>query len=151
MEFKTTLEELISQTGAGHGGDTRLDTAYRLLSNGSWSAAEAIFDEILNSDPQNERALTGKRMISRERSIEERIARYNERLDRARPEAAPPKEPRFRLLRSKKTQMALVAAFVLFCSAFGTLLLTSSDEPQTDAGETASFSELYDRQDRKVN
>lgn len=148
MEFKTTLEELMAQNGVGHGADTRLDTAYRLLSNGNWSAADEIFDEILREDAQNERALTGKRMISRELHVMERLSHYSERLERAQPEEAQPRKKRFVLLRSKKTQAALIAAFVLFCSAFGALLLTSpDDEPQAVISEKPSFFEQYGRHD----
>lgn len=144
MECKTIIEELMQHPSAELEREMKLDNAYKLLSNGSWSAADAIFDEVLLDDPANKRALTGKHMISRELHVAERMARYNQRLAReqASNEWTKDMRPKFlrehkepKLLRSNRARIALVAAFAVFCGAFGAVLVSSESEQQAVASE----------------
>lgn len=141
LECKTIIEELMEQPSAERERENRLDSAYKLLSSGNWNAANDIFDDVLLEDPGNERALTGKRVINRELHVARRISRYNERLGRAQPMNIPRRQPL--LLRSKKAQAALIACFVLFCSAAGALLMFSPEPPRAVISEKPSFFEQY--------
>ena len=85
-------------------------------------------DEILAEEPFNRDAMTGKNLIARQKAVENRLEHLAERARPAIPEprpdadpeepgkaeeSAPVREPRFKLLRSKKVRAVLIALFAV--------------------------------------
>lgn len=70
MEQKTALEELMTDHAAEQRArERKMDRAYHLLSNGRFSEADALFNEILAAEPFNKDALTGLKLISRQMQV----------------------------------------------------------------------------------
>lgn len=137
MEDKTLLEELLERSPDDRMHKKKMDRAYQLLSLGEVGEAGALFDEILAEEPYNQDALTGKKLIERQRAIERRMESMAQRARAALPEAdakkapekkcaeeAPPREPRPSLLRSKKVKTALIAVFALLVAAAAAFIVT---------------------------
>ena len=112
MEDKTIFEELLEHTPEQTTQAHKLEKANHLLSQGFWSDADALFDEILADDPGNSDALTGKRLISRQMRISSRTDSIDARAYKtnARAQGAG-KNP----LRSKIVLWVVVVAFLLCC------------------------------------
>ena len=127
MEDKTLLEELLERSPDERMHKRKIDKAYHMMTMGLRDEADALFDEILTEEPYNRDALTGKRLIERQKTVESRMdsltARARTSIPEPKPgatpeepgkaeESAPVREPRFKLLRSKKVRAVLVALFV---------------------------------------
>lgn len=127
MEDKTLLEELLERSPDERMHKRKMDKAYQLMAMGLRDEADALFDEILAEEPFNRDAMTGKKLIERQKAVENRLdhlaARARTAIPEPRPDAdpeepgkaeesAPVREPRFKLLRSKKVRAVLVALFV---------------------------------------
>lgn len=136
MEDKTLLEELLERSPDERMHKRKMDKAYQLMTMGFRDEADALFDEILAEEPFNRDAMTGKNLIARQKAVENRLDHLAERARTAIPEprpdaapdeprkdvgSAPVREPRFRLLRSKKVRAVLVALFaaVLLAALWG--------------------------------
>ena len=136
MEDKTLLEELLERSPDERMHKRKMDKAYQLMTMGFRDEADALFDEILAEEPFNRDAMTGKSLIARQKAVENRLdhlaARARTAIPEPRPDAAtdepseeeetaPVREPRFRLLRSKKVRAVLVALFaaVLLAAIWG--------------------------------
>lgn len=90
----------------------KTERAYHLLSQGYWSEADALFDEVLAEDPKNSEALMGKRLISRQLHINRRM----DSLDaRAYKTSAIAKSKSKNPLRSKTVLWVVIAVFLLCC------------------------------------
>ena len=89
---------------------------------------DTVFYEILAEEPFNRDAMTGKNLIARQKAVENRLEHLAERARPAIPEprpdadpeepgkaeeSAPVREPRFKLLRSKKVRAVLIALFAV--------------------------------------
>lgn len=72
-EDKTTFEELLKNTPEQKAEAHKVERAYHLISQGYWSDADALFDEVLADDPKNSEALMGKQLISRRSRISGRM------------------------------------------------------------------------------
>ena len=127
MEDKTLLEELLERSPDERMHKRKMVKAYLLMTMGFCDEADALFDEILAEEPFNRDAMTGKKLIERQKAVENRLEHLAERARTAIPEpkpgatpeepskaeeSAPVREPRFKLLRSKKVRAVLVALFV---------------------------------------
>ena len=78
---KPVDQELVSQ----------LVTAYTAIGDGEWQTADKLLDKVLQKDPENERALSGKELIKRCKDVRERTAVMLARLpDDADKAGAPP-------------------------------------------------------------
>lgn len=112
MEDKTIFEELLERSPEQKAEARKTDRAYHLLSQGYWSEADALFDEILADEPNNSEALMGKRLISRQ-------ARINRRMDsldaRAYKTNARVKGKSKNPLRNKAVLWVVVVLFLLCC------------------------------------
>lgn len=139
MEDKTILEELLERSPDERMHKRKMDKAYHLMTMGMRDEADALFDEILAEEPYNRDALTGKKLIERQRSVESRMDSLTARARAALPPAQqaeeqssrpepsvqmPEHEPRFAFLRSKKVKTALVAAFALLVAAAAAFIIT---------------------------
>ena len=139
MEDKTLLEELLERSPDERMHKRKMDKAYQLMTMGFRDEADALFDEILAEEPFNRDAMTGKsgtsaqhrglgkKLIERQKAVENRLdnlaARARTSIPEPKPGAAPEEpseteenapvcEPRLKLLRSKKVRAVLVALFV---------------------------------------
>ena len=120
MEDKTLLEELLERSPDERMHKRKMDKAYQLMTMGFRDEADALFDEILAEEPFNRDAMTGKKLIERQKAVENRLdnlaARARTSIPEPKPseteENAPVCEPRLKLLRSKKVRAVLVALFV---------------------------------------
>lgn len=120
MEDKTLLEELLERSPDERMHKRKMDKAYQLMTTGFRDEADALFDEILAEEPFNRDAMTGKKLIERQKAVENRLdhlaARARTSIPEPKPgeteENAPVCEPRLKLLRSKKVRAVLVALFV---------------------------------------
>ena len=121
------LAELLERSPDERMHKRKMDKAYQLMTMGFRDEADALFDEILAEEPFNRDAMTGKKLIERQKAVENRLdhlsARARTSIPEPRPDAdpeepgkaeesAPVREPRFKLLRSKKGRAVLVALFV---------------------------------------
>lgn len=118
MEDKTLLEELLERSPDERMHKRKMDKAYQLMTMGFRDEADALFDEILAEEPFNRDAMTGKKLIERQKAVENRLDNLAARARTSIPEPseteenAPVCEPRLKLLRSKKVRAVLVALFV---------------------------------------
>lgn len=127
MEDKTLLEELLERSPDERMHKRKMDKAYQLMAMGIRDEADALFNEILAEEPFNRNAMTGKKLIERQKAVENRLdhlaARARTAIPEPRPDAdpeepgkaeesAPVCEPRLTLLRSKKVRAVLIALFV---------------------------------------
>ena len=152
MEDKTILEELLERSPDERMHKRKIDKAYRMMTMGLRDEADALFDEILTEEPYNRDALTGKRLIERQKTVESRMdsltARARAALPPAQREESFPlpepeknmteREPGFAFLRSKKVKTALIAAFALLVAAAAAFIVTDAcgaDEPMDAASE----------------
>ena len=111
-EDKTTFEELLKNTPEQKAEAHKVERAYHLLSQGYWSDADALFDEVLADDSKNKDALMGKRLISRQLHINRRM----DSLDaRAYKSSAMAKSKSKNPLRSKTVLWVAIAVFLLAC------------------------------------
>ncbi len=138
MEDRTLLEELLERSPDDRMHKKKMDRAYQLLSLGETGEADALFDEILAEEPYNRDALTGKKLIERQRAVERRMESLAERAKAALPETADltqapekksaekaaPRPPRPSPLRSKKVKTALIAVFALLVAAAAAFIVT---------------------------
>ena len=92
MEDKTILEELLERSPDERMHKRKMDKAYHLMGMGMRDEADALFDEILAEEPYNRDALTGKKLIERQRTVESRMDSLAARARAALPEARQPKE-----------------------------------------------------------
>ena len=128
MEDKTLLEELLERSPDERMHKRKMDKAYQLMTMGFRDEADALFDEILAEEPFNRDAMTGKKLIERQKAVENRLdhlaARARTSIPEPKPgatpeepgkaeESAPVREPRFKLLRSKKVRAVLIALFAV--------------------------------------
>lgn len=135
MDEKTILEELLDGSTGQTACRKKLDKANHLLEQGHWSEADVLFDEVLASDPLNKEALCGKRLISRQVRLEQRLSNVSRRAETAVPAEMPRgNNP----LRSKGVLTAVVIAFVLVCAAAAVFVgfNLSSDKPDAEAQDT---------------
>lgn len=155
MEDKTILEELLERSPDERMHKRKMDRAYHLIGMGMSDEADALFDEILTEEPYNRDALTGKKLIERQRTVESRMDSLTARAKAALPEArqseeqpsrpepseqAAEREPRFAFLRSKKVKTALIAVFALLVAAAAAFVVTDgfgADEPADAASDYA--------------
>ncbi len=147
MEDKTILEELLERAPDERQHKRKMDKAYHLLAEGMCGEAEALFDEMLAEEPFNRDALTGKKLIERQRAVESRMDSLTARARTALPETqtaeasaaqqvkaepkktaekAPAHEPKLGLLRSKKVKAALIAVFALLVAAAAAFVITGT-------------------------
>ena len=151
MEDKTILEELLERSPDERMHKRTMDKAYHLMGMGMRDEADALFDEILAEEPYNRDALTGKKLIERQRTVESRMDSLAARARAALPEARQPeehvsepepaeempeREPKFAFLRSKKVKTALIAVFALLVAAAAAFVITDgfgTDEPMDAA------------------
>lgn len=137
------MEELLERAPEQRDHHQKMDKAYHLLSMGLNKEADALFDEILEEEPFNRDARTGKNLIARQLHVERRMDHAGARAHKALPEqvvkpAEPeeqPKPERKNPLRSKKVLTALVAAFVMFCGLAAAFIGTNGFA--MDAGDPA--------------
>ncbi len=152
MDDKTILEELLERSPDERMHKRKMDKAYHLMGMGMRDEADALFDEILAEEPYNRDALTGKKLIERQRAVESRMDSLTARARAALPEARqseehaarhdPKKnmsarEPRFAFLRSKKVKTALIALFALLVAAAAAFVATDGFGAD-ETSETAS-------------
>lgn len=152
MEDKTILEELLERSPDERMHKRKIDKAYHMMTMGLRDEADALFDEILTEEPYNRDALTGKRLIERQKTVESRMdsltararaalppAQREESFPQPEPEKAmPEREPGFAFLRSKKVKTALIAAFALLVAAAAAFIVTDgfgADESMDAASE----------------
>lgn len=152
MEDKTILEELLERSPDERMHKRKIDKAYHMMTMGLRDEADALFNEILTEEPYNRDALTGKRLIERQKTVESRMdsltARARAALPPAQREESFPlpepeknmteREPRFAFLRSKKVKTALIAAFALLVAAAAAFIVTDgfgADESMDAASE----------------
>lgn len=152
MEDKTILEELLERSPDERMHKRKIDKAYHMMTMGLRDEADALFDEILTEEPYNRDALTGKRLIERQKTVESRMDSLTARARAALPPAQreesfpllepeknmPEREPGFAFLRSKKVKTALIAAFALLVAAAAAFIVTDAcgaDEPMDAASE----------------
>lgn len=152
MEDKTILEELLERSPDERMHKRKIDKAYHMMTMGLRDEADALFDEILTEEPYNRDALTGKRLIERQKTVESRMDSLTARARAALPPAQreessllpePEKnmterEPGFAFLRSKKVKTALIAAFALLVAAAAAFIVTDgfgADESMDAASE----------------
>lgn len=152
MEDKTILEELLERSPDERMHKRKIDKAYHMMTMGLRDEADALFDEILTEEPYNRDALTGKRLIERQKAVESRMDSLTARARAALPPAQreeasplpepeknmPEREPRFAFLRSKKVKTALIAAFALLVAAAAAFIVTDgfgADESMDAASE----------------
>ena len=67
MEDKTLLEELLERSPDERMHKRKMDKAYQLMTMGFRDEADALFDEILAEAPFNRDAMTGKKLIERQK------------------------------------------------------------------------------------
>lgn len=152
MEDKTILEELLERSPDERMHKRKIDKAYHMMTMGLCDEADALFDEILTEEPYNRDALTGKRLIERQKTVESRMDSLTARARAALPpeqreEPSPlsepeknmtEREPGFAFLRSKKVKTALIAAFALLVAAAAAFIVTDgfgADESMDAASE----------------
>lgn len=73
MEDKTLLEELLERSPDERMHKRKMDKAYQLMTMGFRDEADALFDEILAEEPFNRDAMTGKKLIERQKAVENRL------------------------------------------------------------------------------
>lgn len=111
-ENKTTFEELLQGSPELKSETHKVEKAYHLISQGYWSDADALFDEVLADDPKNNEAIMGKQLISRQTRISSRMDQLDARAYKtATRERAASKNP----LRSKTVLWVMVVVFLLVC------------------------------------
>ena len=111
-ENKTTFEELLHGSPEQKSEAHKVEKAYHLISQGYWSDADALFDEVLADDPKNSEALMGKQLISRQSRISSRMDQLDARAYKtATRERTASKNP----LRSKTVLWVIVVVFLLVC------------------------------------
>lgn len=111
-EDKTTFEELLAGSSEQKAEAHKIEKAYHLVSQGYWSDADALFDEVLAADPGNNDALMGKRLISRQVRINSRMNSLDARVYKT---GARVKSKSKNPLRNKVVLWIIVAAFLLCC------------------------------------
>ena len=101
MEDKTLLEELLERSPDERMHKRKMDKAYQLMTMGFRDEADALFDEILAEEPFNRDAMTGKKLIERQKAVENRLDNLAARARTSIPEPKPgaaPEEPSEELL-----------------------------------------------------
>lgn len=96
MEDKTLLEELLERSPDERMHKRKMDKAYQLMTMGFRDEADALFDEILAEEPFNRDAMTGKKLIERQKAVENRLDNLAARARTSIPEPKPgatPEEP----------------------------------------------------------
>ena len=82
-EDKTILQELSERSPEQKAEERRTDRAYHLISQGYWAEADALFDEVLKTEPDNHEALMGKKLISRTKNVNKRMNSLDARISKA--------------------------------------------------------------------
>ncbi len=139
MEQRTILEELLDRS-PNKAYTSKLETAFRLSSKGKYDEAAALFDELLEIEPGNTEAASGKKLNERRRSLDNRINSLGERHKEEKPPAKErSSESGIALLRSKKVLTAIVIAFVIVCAIAAAVIGVSIHESElNDLDGTAS-------------
>ena len=113
MEQKTILEELLEESSANHEKHKKIGRAKLCASREEWEEAEAIYAEVLEEYPEDEEALKGRLMLSRNMEEEQR---RDEKIRRDEEKKSSRKA-------SGKRSIALVLVVVLIvCAAAAALL-----------------------------
>lgn len=89
MEDKTLLEELLERSPDERMHKRKMDKAYQLMTMGFCDEADALFDEILAEEPFNRDAMTGKKLIERQKAVENRLDNLAARARTSIPEPKP--------------------------------------------------------------
>ncbi len=165
MEDKTILEELLERSPDERMHKRKMDKAYHLMGMGMCDEADALFDEILAEEPYNRDALTGKKLIERQKAVESRMdsltararaalppaQQAEEHASQAEPEEEMPEcEPRFAFLRSKKVKTVLVAVFALLVAAAAAFVITDGFSADETAEATSGYVYETDMQHKVV-
>lgn len=141
MEQKTILQEMLEQSSVGKKNKLRIESAYRLSAKGKYEEAAEIFDELLREDPDDQEALSGKKLNDWRIKLDGRVT---DLAQRRRETASETKKERGlkNALRSKKVLAGLVIAFVLVCAAAAAAVGITSHgadigelEPAAEVGE----------------
>ena len=120
-EDKTILQELTERSPEQKAEDRRTDRAYHLISQGYWSEADALFDEVLKTEPDNQEALMGKKLISRTNNVSKRMNNLDARINKARGKTADSAKTRMR------RRTTLWIAIILALLGIGTAVAFSVD------------------------
>lgn len=120
-EDKTILQELTERSPEQKAEERRTERAYHLISQGYWSEADALFDEVLKTEPDNREALMGKKLISRTDNVSKRMNRLNARINKTRGKTVD--SAKARMLR----RTALWAAIILALLIAGIAIAVSVD------------------------
>lgn len=114
MEDKTLLEELLERSPDERMHKRKMDKAYQLMTMGFRDEADALFDEILAEEPFNRDAMTGKKLIERQKAVENRLDNLAARARTSIPE---PKPARLRRSRARpKKQRPFASRDSSFCA-----------------------------------
>ena len=143
MEQKTILQEMLEQSSVGKKNKLRIESAYRLSAKGKYVEAAEIFDELLREDPDDQEALSGKKMNDWRIKLDGRVTDLAQRRRETASEAKKERGPVLKnALRSKKVLAGLVIAFVLVCAAAAAAVGITSHgadigelEPAAEVGE----------------
>lgn len=157
MDDKTILEELLERSPDDRMHKHKMDKAYHLMTMGLRDEAGAMFDEILAEEPYNRDALTGKKLIERQKAVENRLDNVTvraraalpaaRRSDDAEPQEALPeseREPKLSFLRSKKVKTALVAVFALLVAAAAAFVVTDGFDTGSTPDSPVAVTETAD-------
>ena len=143
MEQKTILQEMLEQSSVGKKNTLRIESAYRLSAKGKYEEAAEIFDELLREDPDDQEALSGKKLNDWRIKLDGRVTDLAQRRRETASETKKERGPVLKnALRSKKVLAGLVIAFVLVCAAAAAAVGITSHgadigelEPAAEVGE----------------
>ena len=143
MEQKTILQEMLEQSSVGKKNKLRIESSYRLSAKGKYEEAAEIFDELLREDPDDQEALSGKKLNDWRIKLDGRVTDLAQRRRETASEAKKERRPVLKnALRSKKVLAGLVIAFVLVCAAAAAAVGITSHgadigelEPAAEVGE----------------
>ena len=104
MEDKTLLEELLERSPDERMHKRKMDKAYQLMTTGFRDEADALFDEILAEEPFNRDAMTGKKLIERQKAVENRLDNLAARAEAGRDSGGAERDRRKRARLRAETQ-----------------------------------------------
>ena len=119
-EDKTIIEELAGRSPEQKAEDRRIERAYHLVSQGYWSEADALFDEILKTEPDNHEALMGKKLIARTSNVTQRMDNLGARAYKA--SAREKSNKRFK----SKTVLWIAIVLALLCAGIAIAVVTDA-------------------------
>lgn len=139
MEHKTILQEMLESSAEGKKSRLRIETAYKLSAKGRYEEAAVIFDELLAADPDDQEALSGKKLNDWRIKLDGRVTNMNKRRSERSSESRRKGEPTVgNALRSRKVLAGIVIAFVLVCAAAAAAVGIGSHGAEIDAIEPAA-------------